>query len=119
MNINVLKNYDIFTVDNCNKKDINISVYLVSKSSFNDERLIAEKTISIENLCNKPLEWFDVYLGKNNRSIKIAFLHIDEEYLYFYIEADNEMKICSSNSFYSYIFTDDYNDYHIISAHIW
>lgn len=44
---------------------------------------------------------------------------MDEEYLYFYIEADNEMKICSSNSFYSYIFTDDYNDYHIISAHIW
>lgn len=119
MDINNLKSYDKFIVNNSNKKNINISVYLVSKRSFNDERLIEANHFIVDDIKNKPLIWFDLYLGKKMKNTsKIAFLYLDDTDLYFFVDDGNDIKIAKTNN-YSYIFSDDYDDSYIISTHIW
>lgn len=119
MDINNLKSYDKFIVKNSNIKKINISVYLVAKASFNDERLIESKSILVSKIKDKPLEWIDTYLGKNPKNkAKIAFLFLNNTDLYFFLDDGEDIKIIKKELF-THIFSDDYSDSYLIASHIW
>ena len=64
MKVSEIKKLEVFTLDNAERKDVNFSVSLVYRGNFNDDRLIDSKKVIFAEIENKPLVWFDVYLGK-------------------------------------------------------
>ncbi len=114
-----IKKLDKFTVENPQMKRIRLSVYLVYRGNFNDERLIESKELSVEELTGKPLLWLDVYLGKHNASlVKLAFVYLKNRDLYFLQDDGKNVKLIKKTGF-SYIYSDDYDENYIISTHIW
>ena len=119
MNQSEIEKLEVFTVNESRKRDINVSVFHVYRGNFNDERLIESKTFKISELEGKPLEWFDIYLGrKTDNKIKIAFVSLDENVLYFWEDDGTRRELRKRDSF-TYIYSDDYDESHLIAAHIW
>ena len=80
MKISEIKKLDKCVADNFKKEKINISVYLVYRGNFNDERLVESKSFSVDDLLNKPPVWFDIYLGqKEGNTIKAAFIYFNNQ----------------------------------------
>lgn len=105
-------------VKNPREKYFSAFVYIVQKCNFNDEFLIEEKWLSVAELQDKPLEWFDPYLGKNPKSkTQIAFAYIEGANVYFLERTDGEIKLVKKNE-YTHYFTDDYDERTLIAAHI-
>ncbi len=114
-----IKKLDKFTVENPQMETIRMSVYLVYRGNFNDERLIESKELSVEELVGKPLLWLDVYLGKHKASsVKIAFVYLKNRDLYFLRDDGKSVQLIKKTGF-SYIYSDDYDEKYIISTHIW
>lgn len=119
MKISEVKKQTTFLVKDTPFEKIKISVYLVSRRSFNDERLIDSQTFSVAELENKPIAFHDVYLGKKaGNKTKIAFACIEGKTLYF-LEDNGEKVTVKKRTDFPYIYTDDYNEGYLISAHIW
>lgn len=118
MNQSEIEKLEVFTVNESRAKEIDISVFYVYRGNFNDERLIEWKSINISELEGKPLKWFDVYLGKKeDNKIKIAFVCLDNDVLYFWEDDGNKRTLKKKESF-TYIYSDDYDRSHLIAAHI-
>ena len=99
-------------------KFIRISVFIVQKASFNDEFLIETRWLEIEKLKNRPLEWIDLYLGKNPNSEKeIAFAYISGGKIIF-LERDKDGTRAVLKNKYTHYYSDDFGERQIISAHI-
>lgn len=114
-----IKNFDKFTVKAPKIQTIHVSVYLVYRGNFNDERLIESTEFSVEELQDKPLVWFDLYLGKKaDNRIKLAFAYLEGRDLYFLEDDTKEVKVVQKTGFTHY-YTDDYNEGYVISTHIW
>ncbi len=104
--------------DNATQKKINISVFYVARASFNDEMLVESLEIKIEDIKDKDLYWFDLYLGrKSDNKIKIAIAYIENEYIHFLF--DDGEKIKAVKNAYTVLASDDLNDSYLIATHIW
>ncbi len=114
-----IKKLNKFVVNNPQKETIHISVYLVYRGNFNDERLVESKEFSVAELADQPLVWIDAYLGKHKQSaVKIAFAYLEKNRLYFLEDDSQKIKVVEKTGF-SYYYSDDYDDAYIIAAHIW
>ncbi len=114
-----IKKLDKFTVENPQMQTLHMSVYLVYRGNFNDERLIETKELSVEELNGKPLVWLDVYLGrKKDNALKLAFIYLKDRNLYFLENEGKTTKLIKKTGF-THIYSDDYDEGYIISTHIW
>ena len=105
-------------VKNPRDKYISVFVYIVQKCNFNDEFLIEEKWLETAALDGKPLEWFDLYLGRYEKSkTEIAFAYIDGKNVYFLERKDGQTKVVKKNQFTHY-FSENYDERRLISSHI-
>ena len=112
-------NLTTFTAENPKMQTIRMSVNLVYRGNFNDERLIASEEFHVQELIGKPLVWFDLYLEKKqNNSIKIAFAYLNNRNLYFLENDGKEIKVVKKETF-SHYYSDDYDEKYIISTQIW
>jgi len=119
MKISEIKKLEVFTLDNAERKDVNFSVSLVYRGNFNDDRLIDSKKVIFAEIENKPLVWFDVYLGKKkDNKVKIAFIYANKKDIYFLEDDGVKVKLIKKKEF-SHYYTDDYDDKYIISTEIW
>ena len=112
-------NLDKFTAENPKIQTIHVSVNLVYRGNFNDERLIDSQQFQVNELIDKPLVWFDLYLGKYAKnSIKIAFAYLKNRDLYFLEDNGKEVNVIKKDTF-SHYYSDDYDEKYIISTQIW
>ena len=119
MKISEVKKQTTFLVKDTPFERIRISVYLVSRRSFNDERLIESQEIPLVELQDKPIAFRDVYLGKKaGNKTKVAFVCMEGKTLYF-LEDNGEKVTVKKRTDFPYTYTDDYNEGYLISAHIW
>lgn len=119
MDLEKIKDADRFTVRCPKMEKIRISVYLVYRGSFNDERLIESREFSVEELKNAPLLWIDLYLGRkaDNRK-KIAFARLSGRSLYFLLDNGEDVTAAKMGEFGS-CYTEDYDERYIIASKIW
>ena len=109
---------EVFKAISPKKSSVTLSVSLVYRGSFNDERMIASKTFSLNELCDKPILYFDLYLGKNKGGTKeIAIAAIEGFDIYLIERTKGRRRVIQVNAL-SAPFTDDYDDKYIISAQI-
>ncbi len=114
-----LLNQGVFLTNDPMPKALHISVNLVYRGNFNDERLIASRSIEVEELVGKPFVWFDPYLDMLNGSrLKIAFAYLDEATLYILVDDGNDIKAVEKEC-YLHSFSADYDSSYIIASSIW
>jgi len=108
-----------FFLKNPKLQKIRISVLLVYRGNFNDERLIASREFSLSDLQDKPLVWQDLFLGKKPQNqTQIAFAGVEGQTLYILQKENEKLTVFKKRSF-SYTFTDDYDESYIIATNIW
>lgn len=117
MKENEILNLKKCVVKNTKKTAINFSVYLVARASFNDEMLVESLKLNVDDIKDKELYWFDLFLGrKKDNKIKLAVAYIDGFDVYL-LQDDGE-KITSFKA--NYILSSEYyDDSYLISTHIW
>ncbi len=114
-----IKKLDKFMAKNPKPKTIHVSVYLVRRGNFNDERLIESKELSMAELLGKPLVWLDAYLGrKKDNAVKLAFVYLENYDMYFLENDGKDTKLVKKTGF-SHVYSDDYDESYILSTHIW
>ena len=100
-------------------KSLNISVNLVYRGNFNDERLIATKKIEFGELIGEPFVWFDPYLNMlKDSKLKIAFAYLEEATLYILVDDGEKISLVEKEC-YLHSFTADYDSSYIIASSIW
>ena len=110
---------ETFTVENPKTETVHVSVSLVYRGNFNDERLIESMEFQLQELAGKPLVWFDLYLGRlQNNTVKLAFAYLKGRDLYFLEDDGKRVRVIKKNAFGHY-YSNDYDDAHIISTQIW
>lgn len=119
MKISEIKKLEVLTLENPERAYVNLSVNLVYRGNFNDERLIESKKIVFAEFENKPLVWLDVYLGnKKDNKVKIAFVYVNKKKIYFLEDDGERIKVVKKSEF-SHYYSDDYDEKYIISTEIW
>ena len=117
--IDSMKNFDLFKVVNSNIGTIHLSVYLVYRGNFNDERLIESLDINVDSLKDKELTWYDLYLNnKSDNNIRIAPVYLENNELYCLENNNGKISVVKIDGFIKY-FSDDYDDKYIISTQIY
>lgn len=119
MLIESMKNFDTFKVVNSNVSIIRLSVYLVYKCNFNDDRLIQSLDINVDTLKDKELTWYDLYLNrKKDNNVKIAPVYLERNELYFLENYNGKISVVKKNGFAKY-YCENYNDELLISTRIY
>lgn len=100
-------------------KGFEVSLYLVSRASFNDERLIENRSFAFSVLKDK-IYYFDPFFSRlKNSNLEVAFAYLDDENFVILEKRGNDIKVIEKNIFLvSHIISEDYDDNYIISAHI-
>ena len=110
MLIESIKNFDTFKVVNSNVGIIRLSVYLVYKCNFNDDRLIESLDINVDTLKDKELTWYDLYLNrKKDNNVKIAPVYLERNELYFLENNNGKISVVKKNGFAKY-YCENYDD---------
>lgn len=113
---------EILKLEKCVVKDakrtsINISVFLVARASFNDEMLIEDLKIKIEDIKDKDLYWFDLFLGrKKDNKIKVSVAYIEFNDVYLLQDNGEKIEVIKANYILA---SEDYDKSSLISTHIW
>lgn len=114
-----MKDFDAFQAVDTDIDTIHISVYAVNRGCFNDERLIGSLDIKINDIKDRELYWFDLYLGKkSDNKIKIAPVYLEGRQLYLLKDDGEGISIVKKDGFTLY-FSDDLDESHIISTQIY
>ena len=117
--IDNLKNYKSFVSADSRIESVHISVSLVNRGSFNDDRLISSLELKTEDMIGKPLMWTDLYLGKkNDNKIKIAPVYAENRELYLLEDNGEDIKVVKKTGFSKY-YSDDFDTSHIIATEIY
>ncbi len=112
---------EILKLEKCVVKDtkktsINISVFMVARACFNDEMLIKDLTIKVENIKDKDLYWFDLFLNKKaDNKVKAAIAYIDGYDVYLLRDDGKKTNVVKANHILA---SEDYNESYIIATHI-
>ncbi len=108
---------DKFTYNTSSCRFVKMSVWIVMKCNFNDEMLVETLYINVEDLINKPLVWYDLYLGRNKFiSKKIAFSSLKNNKLTAIVD-DGEIKKEYNLDSYDF-FVDDNDEKSLITCKI-
>ena len=119
MKLNDIKKLDRCAVENFKSEKINISVFLVYRGNFNDERLVESRSIPISEIADKPLVWLDAYLGvKADSRKRIALAYLKKQSIYLLEDSGGEITAVKKELF-SCAYTDDYDEKYIIATHIY
>lgn len=108
----------VFQSKNPVLKSVRVSVYLVNRGNFNDERLVESVVIPLSKLEGKDLVWFDVYLGKKqDNRVRLAPVYVEKAQAYF-LEDDGTRKKVAKVMNFDLTYTVDYDDGHFLAAQI-
>ena len=92
-------------------KTLKISVWLVNKGNFNDERLIANKAIPLSELKDKEPVIFNPFLDKFSKmDIKVSLVKVTDELFTYYEVLNNKLTVREFGPLETYYITDSYND---------
>lgn len=117
--MNSMKEFEEFKVVNSDIQIINMSVYKVYRGNFNDERLVNSIEILVDDLKDKKLVWYDLYLDeKNDNTVRLAPVYLEDNELYFLKSEEGEISVVKMNGF-TICFSDDYDEKYIISTQIY
>ena len=117
MTKNEILNLKKCVVYDTKKKSVNFSVYMVARACFNDEMLVESLTLKIEDINDKPLYWFDLFLGrKKDNTTRIAVAYIDCNDVYLLKDDGCCTEVVKAQCILA---SEDFNDSYIISTHIW
>lgn len=104
-------------IESVKYKYVKICVYLVQKCNFNDEFLVENVTVNLQDIKNKPLKFYDAFLGKLGGNTKqVAIAYVNDKKLYLIEKEGKNVKVIEGNVFS--VFTEDYDERLIISTHI-
>ena len=112
---------EILNLKRCVVKDtkitsVNISVFMVAKVCFNDEMLIEDLKIKIDDIKDKDLYWFDLFLGrKADNKIQVAVAYIDGLDVYLLQDDGEKVEVVKANYILA---SENYNENFLISTHI-
>lgn len=112
---------EILSLKNCVVKDtkkvsVDISVYMVARACFNDEMLVEDLTIKVEDIRDKELYWFDLFLGRKvDNKTKVAIAYIEGYDVYLLKDDGKAVTVVKANYILS---SEDYNESYLISTHI-
>ncbi|MBO5356399.1 MAG: hypothetical protein J6A95_01400 [Clostridia bacterium] len=99
------------------KTSINISVFIVARACFNDERLIEDLKIRVEDIKDKDLYWFDLFLGrKKDNKTKVAVAYIEGSDVYLLQDDGEKTEVVKANYILA---SEDYDKSSLIATHIW
>ncbi len=114
-----LKRSRVFKSVSSEIKYINMSVSIVNKGSFNDERLISSLKINVDDIDGKSLVWTDLYHNKKDgNKIKIAPVYLENNELYFLEDNGDKISVIKKMSFSKY-YSDNFDNSHIIATEIY
>ena len=114
-----LKRSKVFKSVSSEIKYINMSVSIVNKGSFNDERLVSSLKINVDDIDGKSLVWTDLYHNKKDgNKIKIAPVYLENNELYFLEDNGDKISVIKKMSFSKY-YSDDFDNSHIIATEIY
>ena len=114
MKLNDIEKLEKALVNGFDEKVIDLSVYLVQKCNFNDERLIASKVINKIEINDKDFKFFDMYLGKAKSEKQIAFVYADDEKMFFITKEKEIVEISNG----AYTCSEDFDESLLIACHI-
>ena len=116
--VEILKTQTFF-VEKPKLTAVHVSVLLVYRGNFNDERLIASREFSLSDLQDKPLVWLDLFLGMTPQNkTQIAFAGVKGSTLYILRKDGEKLSVVKKEGF-TYTFSDDYDEGYIIATNIW
>ena len=114
--IGAIRDFKEYKSDHSNLATLNISVHLVARACFNDERLIDSMVIDLSELEGNELVWIDVYLNKlAGNKIRIAPVFSCGDEMYFLEDNNGKINVVKKMLFSKY-YTDNYDSNYIISA---
>ena len=114
-----LKRCAAFKVVNSKVKYVNMTVSMVNRGSFNDERLVSSLKINVDDIDGEPLVWTDLYLDKKDgNKIKIAPVYLENNELY-YLKGDGKDITVVKKMGFSEYFSDDFDASHIIATELY
>lgn len=113
---------EILNLKKCVVKDtkmtqINISVFIVARACFNDERLVEDLKIKVESINGKELFWFDMFLGRksdNKARLAVAYIEGNDVFL---LKNDGEKSTVIKADYI--LASENYDESSLISTHIW
>jgi hypothetical protein len=102
----------------CTKKYVvKYFVTYVFKANFNDEMYLEEKIIEIDGLKDKPLVWFDPYLGRSKiKDTEFAIKSVTDKGMTLLVRKNGE--ITQEKGSWSYILCEDFNESCLLASHI-
>lgn len=96
---------------------IHINVFYVARACFNDEMLVESMELKVDEIKDKDLYWFDLYLGrKADNKIKAAIACIERFHIYFLFDDGESIKVVKNN--YTVLNSDNFNDSYLIATHV-
>ena len=115
-----MRNEEKITVTTDKYKSIHVSVFHVQRCNFNDERLIESRVIPVSEIKDKPLFWFDPYLGKfDTGKVSVAISDINDETITLLENRGGEIKKHTIEPIFgTFIISDDFDKSCIIASHI-
>lgn len=112
-----LKNRNKFQLKASRYQYIQMSVWVVMKCNFNDERLIESRYFNVKDLIDKSIIWHDLYLGKSKDIVKkIAFSSLKGNKLSVFLIDGDDKKGYKLNSYD--FFVDDNDEKTLITCKI-
>ena len=103
--------------ENAIKKTIDVSVYHVARGCFNDEMLVESTEFKVDEIKDKDLYWFDLYLGrKKGNNIKAAIAYIEKDHVHLLFDDGESIKVVKNA--YTVLACDDLNESYLIATHI-
>ena len=92
-------------------------VTYVFRANFNDEMYLEEKNIDIEELKDKPLVWFDPYLGRSKiGNTEFAIAKVTDEELVLLVREKGELSEWKGD--WSYTFCEDFDESRLLACHV-
>lgn len=119
-----MKKSDIVKLTSCTVKDaaypfISVTVFAVQKCNFNDEYLLEQRWLTVEELKDRPLEWFDLYLGKNPKGEKrVALALVEGKQICLLEKKGEEIEVIRYNASGTYYDTDELNERCFLAVHM-
>ena len=100
------------------KYEVNYFVCLVFRANFNDEMYLEDGKIDVDDLKDKPLVWFDPYLGRSKKDkTEVAITKVTDDDFTLLVRKNGEI-VKEEKGSWSYILCEDFDDSCLLASHI-